>query len=56
MRSLALKKKGHMVFVLHQLRKEGLHSNAKAIRHRGGTEMGVLGGVPSEIDLSGQVV
>lgn len=50
---LSLKKKGSTVFVLHQLKKEGLNSNAKAIRHRGGTGMG---GVPSETDPGGQVV
>lgn len=36
---LSLKKKGSTVFVLHQLGKEGLNSNAKAIRHRGGTRI-----------------
>lgn len=41
------------MFVLYQLRKEGLNSNAKAIRPGGGTK---LRSVPSEVDLRRQVV
>lgn len=48
MGSLSLEKKASMVFVLHQLRKEGLNSNAKAMRRKGGTDQGQI---PSETDL-----
>lgn len=53
MGSLSPKKKGSTVLVLHQLRKEGLNSNAKAVRHRGGAE---IRGAFSEANLSGRVV